>query len=154
MPQLKTDAPDGIEQGKKKMKKMVLFVLFLIGVGCQMANAQYVVPNFREPEYVTISSKEGISVSSVTPSQNNSYTVVIHNNNRGNQGEITSYSFEWYLSYKGERVSDYYQETVRCGQSSSRTVYAWPGEVPTGNERYVTAQLGRQPAKRDPRDDD
>ena len=136
------------------MKKAILFTLFLIGIGILTAKAQYVVPNFREPEYVTISSKEGISVSSVTPSQNNSYTVVIHNNNRGNQGEITSYSFEWYLSYKGERVSDYYQETVRCGQSSSRTVYAWPGEVPTGNERYVTAQLGRQPAKRDPRDDD
>lgn len=136
------------------MKRILLFLLFYIGIGFYTANAQYVVPSFREPEYVTISSKDGISVKSITPNQNNSYTVVLSNGNRGNQGEITSYSFEWYLSYKGERVSDYYQETVRCGQSSSRTVYAWPGEVPAGNERYVTAQLGRQSAKRDPRDDD
>ena len=128
--------------------------MLFIEIGVHAVKAQYWVPNFVEPEYVTISSKDGISVSSITPNHNNSYTVVLHNNNRGNQGEITSYSFEWYLSYKGERVSDYYQETVRCGQSSSRTVYAWPGEVPAGNERYVTAQLGRQPAKRDPRDDD
>lgn len=138
----------------RKMKKIALFALFVVGIGIHAVKAQYWVPNFVEPEYVTISSKDGISVSSVTPNQNNSYTVVLYNNNRGNQHEITSYSFEWYLSYKGERVSDYYQETIRCGQSSSRTVYCWPGEVPAGNERYVTAQLGRQPAKRDPRDDD
>lgn len=136
------------------MKKLVVLTMLFIEIGVHAVKAQYWVPNFVEPEYVTISSKDGISVSSITPNHNNSYTVVLHNNNRGNQGEITSYSFEWYLSYKGERVSDYYQETVRCGQSSSRTVYAWPGEVPAGNERYVTAQLGRQPAKRDPRDDD
>lgn len=136
------------------MKKLVIMTTLFIGIGVHAVKAQYWVPNFVEPEYVTISSKEGISVKSITPNHNNSYTVVLHNNNRGNQGEITSYNFEWYLSYKGKRVSDYYQETVRCGQSFSRTVYAWPGEVPAGNERYVTAQLGRQPAKRDPRDDD
>ena len=136
------------------MKKIVLFAICFIGISILPVNAQYWVPNFREPEYVTISSMEGISVNSVTPNQNKSYTIVFYNNNRGNQGEITSYSFEWYLSYKGERVSDYYQETIRCGQSSSRTVYCWPGEVPAGSERYVTAQLGRQPAKRDRRDDD
>lgn len=136
------------------MKKLVVLTMLFLGIGVHAVKAQYWVPNFVEPEYVTISSKDGISVRSITPNQDNSYTVVLSNGNRGNQGEITSYSFEWYLSYKGERVSDYYQETVRCGQSTSRTVYAWPGEVPAGNERYVTAQLGRQPAKRDPRDDD
>ena len=136
------------------MKKLLVLTTLFIGIGIQTAKAQYWVPNFREPEYVTISSKEGISISSITPNQNNSYTVSLYNGNTGNQHEITSYSFEWYLSYKGERVSDYYQETIRCGQSSSRTVYAWPGEVPSGNEKYVTAQLVRQPAKRDPRDDD
>jgi hypothetical protein len=116
--------------------------------------AQYWIPNFVEPEYVTISSTQGITVNSITPNHNGSYSVNIGNSNRGNQGEITSYSFEWYLSYKGERVSDYFQETIRCGQTSSRTVYCWPGEVPSGNERYVTVQLGREPARRDRRDDD
>lgn len=136
------------------MKKLLIMV-FLIGGMCSVTYSQaYKVPNFVEPEYVTISSKEGISVSSVTPKQDNSYEVVLYNNNRGTSGNITSYSFEWYLSYKGERVSDYYQETIRCWQSSSRTVYCWPGEVPSGDERYVTVQLGREPAKRDRRDDD
>lgn len=116
--------------------------------------AQYWIPNFVEPEYVTISSTQGISVNSITPNYNGSYSVNIGNSNRGNQGEITSYSFEWYLSYKGKRVSDYYHETIRCQQSSTRTVYCWPDEVPSGNERYVTVQLGQEPAKRDRRDDD
>jgi len=129
-------------------------MMLFVGIGVHTAKAQYWIPNFVEPEYVTVNSKEGISVGYVTANQNNSYTVVLYNNNRGNQGEITSYNFEWYLSYKGERVSEYYQETIRCGQSASRTVYAWPGEVPAGNEKYVTVQLGKEPAKRDPRDDD
>ena len=128
--------------------------MLFLGIGIHTTTAQYWIPNFVEPEYVTISSKEGISVSSITPNQNSSYCVELYNNNRGNQGEITSYNFEWYLSYRGERVSDYFQETIRCGQSSSRTVYAWPGEVPSGNEKYVTVQLGRQPARKDRRDDD
>lgn len=136
------------------MKKL-LIIVFMIGGMCGVTYSQaYKVPNFVEPEYVTISSKEGISVSSVTLKQDNSYEVILYNNNRGTSGNITSYNFEWYLSYKGERVSDYYQETIRCWQSSSRTVYAWPGKVPAGNEKYVTVQLGREPMKRDPRDDD
>ena len=112
------------------MRKIVLLMMLFVGIGVHTAKAQYWIPNFVEPEYVTVNSKEGISVGYVTANQNNSYTVVLYNNNRGNQGEITSYNFEWYLSYKGERVSEYYQETIRCGQSASRTVYAWPGEVP------------------------
>ncbi len=136
------------------MKKELVLFMFFIGMSIHSVKAQYWIPNIVEPEYVTVNSKEGISVSSITVNQNNSYTIVLYNNNRGNQGEITSYNFEWYLSYRGERVSDYYQETIRCGQSSSRTIYAWPGEVPYGYEKYVTVQLGRQPAKRDPRDDD
>lgn len=137
------------------MKKILLLTMLFLGIGINLTTAQaYRTLNIVEPEYITISSTEGIGVSSTTPNQNNSYNVVFNNNNRCNQGEITSYSFEWYLSYKGKRVSDYYQETIRCGQSASRTVYAWPSEVPSGNERYVTVQLGREPMKRDRRDDD
>lgn len=136
------------------MKKTLLFTILFLEIGILSATAQYHPLNIVEPEYNTVSSTQGINVSSITPNQNHSYTVVLYNNNQSNRGEITSYNFEWYLSYKGKRVSDYYQETIRCGQSSSRTVYAWPGEVPVGNERFVAAQLGRQPAKKDPRDDD
>lgn len=136
------------------MRKCFFLFMFCVGISVHVLRAQYVVPNFVEPEYVTVSSQEGISVGPITLNQDASYSVVLYNNNRGNQGEITSYNFEWYLSYKGKRVSDYYQETIRCGKSTSRTVYAWPGEVPAGNERYVTVQLGREPIKRDRRDDD
>lgn len=118
------------------------------------AKAQYWIPNFVEPEYVTKSSSSGISVNSITTNYDGSYTVILSNDNGGSLGYVISYSFEWYLSYKGKRVSDYFQETIECGRSSSRTVYCWPDEVPTGNERYVTVQLGREPVKRDRRDDD
>lgn len=136
------------------MKRKLFLTILFLGIGILSATAQYHPLNIVEPEYNTVSSTQGINVSSITPNQNNSYTVILYNNNQSNRGEITSYNFEWYLSYKGKRVSDYYQETIRCGQSSSRTVYAWPGEVPAGHERYVTPQLGRQPPKKDPRDDD
>lgn len=137
------------------MKKALVLIILVLGIGILTAKSQaYVTPRFIEPDYVTISSTQGISIGSITTNSNNSYTVTLVNNNRNEQGEINSYCFEWYLSYKGNRVSDYYQETIRCGQSASRTVYAWPDEVPIGNEKYVTVQLGRQPAKKDRRDDD
>jgi len=135
------------------MKKLVLVIVVLIGYNVSYSQA-YRVPNFVESDYITVSSKEGIRVSSITPNQDKSYEVVLYNNNRPNPGEIATYNFEWYLSYKGKRVSDYYQESVRCGFSTTRKVYCWPDEVPAGHEMYVTVQLGREPAKRDPRDDD
>ena len=141
-----------MNENKRTFVFGVITIMFFLLPGPIMA--QYVIPNFVEPEYVTISSFQGINVRSIGASYDGSYSVTLSNSNRGNQGEITSYSFEWYLSYKGRRVSDYYQETIRCGQSSSRTVYCWPGEVPSGSERYVTVQFGREPARRDRRDDD
>ena len=136
------------------MKKATLFVLFMMGLGILTTQAQYHIPKFIEEDYVTVSSKEGISVTSVTPNQDKSYTVVLKNNNTNAEGEIKSYCFDWYLSYKGKRVSDYFQETIRCGRTATRQVYCWPGEVPSGYERYVTVQLGKEPVKKDRRDDD
>lgn len=140
---------------KKSLKAFVfgviLFTTLILPVPIM---AQYTPLNIVEPDYVTISSTEGINVNSITANYDGSYSISLGNSNRSNRGEITSYNFEWYLSYKGKRVSDYFQETIRCGQSSSRKVYCWPGEVPSGNERYVTVQLGREPIKRDRRDDD
>ena len=136
------------------MKKLLVLTMLLTGVGIHIVKAQYWIPNFVEPEYVTKSSTQGISVSSITTNYDGSLTVKLSNDNGGSQGCVISYSFEWYLSYKGKRVSDYFQETIECGRSTSRNVFCWPGEVPSGNEKFVTVQLGREPAKRDPRDDD
>ena len=135
------------------MKRGLLITLFLLSVEIVYSQA-YRSINIVEPDYIKVSSKEGISVSSVTPNDDKSYKVVLYNNNNPNPGEITTYNFEWYLSYKGNRVSDYYYESIQCHFSSERTVYCWPGEVPVGNEKFVTVQLGREPIKRDPRDDD
>ena len=74
----------------------------------------------------------------------------------------------WYLSYKGKRVSDYFNtlvggrhvkltETGGIGAANggaSQTVFAWPGEVPKEHEMYVTVQLGKEPEKKDRRDND
>lgn len=136
------------------MKRTTFLALFIIGLGIFTANAQYNTLNVIREDYVTVSSKEGISVTSVTPNQDKSYTVIFKNNNTNAVGEIKSYCFDWYLSYKGKRVSDYFQETIRCGKTATRQVYCWPGEVPSGYERYVTVQLGREPVKKDRRDDD
>ena len=64
-----------------------------------------------------------------------------------------AYAFDWYLSYKGKRVSDYYSSTIRCRKTEQRTVRCWPDEVPRGYESYVTVQFGREQAPRDRRDD-
>ncbi|MBQ6668098.1 MAG: hypothetical protein IJM65_08255 [Bacteroidales bacterium] len=136
------------------MKQTTFFVLFMMVLGIFTTQAQYNTINVIREDYVTVSSKEGISVTSVTPNQDKSYTVVLKNNNTNAVGEIKSYCFDWYLSYKGKRVSDYFQETIRCGRTATRQVYCWPGEVPSGYERYVTVQLGKEPVKKDRRDDD
>lgn len=106
-------------------------------------------------EYVTHESHSGIEVSSITPQSDGSYLVTLYNTNHHDDGNTrTSYHFTWYLSYKGKRVSDYYANTISCRKSASVTAYAWPGYVPRGNERYVTAQLGKEPRPKDRRDDD
>ena len=76
-------------------------------------------------------------------------------------------SFVCYLSYSGKRVSDYYNCVVSGGGAqyrggsmswypgeSSKNMFAWPNTVPKGHEKYVTAQLGKEPVKKDRRDDD
>ena len=135
--------------------KKILSLLLMIGCTFGYAHSQaYRTLNVIQEDYITVKSKDGICVSKLIFNQDKSYTVELSNTNRSAQGEIQSNCFEWYLSYKGKRVSDYYQETIRCGKSETRQVYAWPDEVPAGNEKFVTVQLGREPIKKDPRDDD
>lgn len=134
------------------MKKLVAFILFAGFVAS--SHAQYVPINIIRAEDVTVKSKEGIIVQNTTVNSDKSISVVFMNTNYDQDNERDTYTFEWYLSYKGNRISDYYTEAIRCRRTSSRTVRFWPGEVPDGHEQYVTVQLGREPGKKDPRDDD
>jgi len=132
-----------------------LLIAFMLLVGASAANAQaYRSLNIVPAENVTINSKEGIVVQSTTVNADKSITVTFMNTNANGDNSIDTYTFEWYLSYKGKRVSDYFNEAIRCKRTASRTVYIWPGEVPNGNEKYVTVQLGREQKKKNRRDDD
>ena len=134
------------------MRKL-LIALMLLG-SASIATAQYRSINIVPTENVTIKSNEGIVVQSTTVNDDKSITVTFMNSNYNNDGERNTYNFEWYLSYKGKRVSDYYTEAIRCRQTGSRTVFYWPNTVPAGHEKYVSVQLGREPRKKDRRDDD
>lgn len=135
------------------MKKVFVLYLF-IGI-LSFSNAQAYVPiNIVPTENATINSKEGIVIQDFSVNADKSVTVTFLNTNHNRENMRDTYTFEWYLSYKGKRVSDYHVEAVRCKRTKSRTVYIWPGEVPKGYEKYVSVQLGREPRKKDPRDDD
>ncbi|MBQ9312859.1 MAG: hypothetical protein IJ213_07435 [Bacteroidales bacterium] len=134
------------------MKKLFLFIC-LIGLAIGVNAQAYKTINIEPLEHNTISSSTGISVESITVEDGNQYTVTLLNTNRNSSGSRDTYSFTWYLSYKGKRVSDYFQENIPCKKSSSRTVYVWPNTVPAGYGKYVTVQFGVQ-VIRDYRDDD
>ena len=109
-------------------------------------SAQSIYPslNFAEPDIYTTNSHDGIDVRSITPKADGSYSIELFNTNHNNGNEIVTYAFEWYLSYKGKRISDYYKSAIRTRKSEQKTVWAWPDEVPRGNERHVTVQFGKE----------
>ncbi len=131
------------------MKKLFLLTIFILS---------YLVSYGED-----IHSHTGIEVKSIVLQSDGSYAVELCNTNTRYSkyyGQLTVrpyYIFDWYLSYKGERVSDYFNAKVRVEESVTKTVFAWPDEVPKGHERYVTVQFGREPARvnipRDRRDD-
>ena len=63
------------------MKKGFVLLILFLGIGIHTVTAQYWIPNFVEPEYVTISSTQGINVNTITVNHNGSYSVNIGNNN-------------------------------------------------------------------------
>lgn len=125
------------------MKKFFLITLIL---GCCFNlfgwGSAYSVPNFVGPEYVTINSSQGILIENVSVFSYNSIKVVFKNANRCNEPEIATYAFQYYLSYRGQRVSDYFNAAVRCSRSESYTVNFWPDTIPAGNESYISVQFG------------
>jgi hypothetical protein len=143
------------------MKRLfILIAVALLPIGNLSLKAQaYKGLNIAGAEYNTRSSSRGINVDLIEPQSDGSYLVKLNNTNNNDPYDgvsyITSYSFEWYLSYCGKRVSDYYNSTIRCKKNETKYVYAWPGKVPKGKERYVTVQFGRESGeiKKDRRDD-
>lgn len=141
------------------MKKLCLLILFLC-IGFYGYSQAYKGISISRAEYNTHNSFSGIEVSSLVPQSGGAYRVTLYNTNYNDPYDgvsyYTSYSFEWYLSYKGKRVSDYFKSTIPCRKSNEKTVYAWPDEIPSGHERYVTVQFGRKEVKvpKDRRDDD
>ena len=135
------------------MKKYLLLFFGILMYSSVSAQAYHSV-RLAQPDIYTTNSHDGIDVSSITPKTDGSYSVELFNSNYNNGNEIVTYAFEWYLSYKGKRVSDYYKSAIRNRKSEQKTVWAWPDEVPRGNEQYVTVQFGKEPPVRDRRDDD
>ena len=106
-----------------------------------------------------------LCIVSVANAQKVSSTISVNKDTKGNpDGTYTVVftkpcytgedEFDFYLSYKGKRVSDYYHSTIRSCDKRTIEAVAWPDEVPKGNEKFVTVQLGKEPAKKDRRDDD
>lgn len=134
-----------------------ILVLLIGSFICILLNAQaYRGLNIGPaPEYVQIESFQGIAVTSLNYNSASGYTVTLMNNNYNRSGEKNSYSFNWYLSYQGKRVSDYYSSSIFCRREETRkNLYTWPNSVPSGYEKYVTVQFGKEKPKKDRRDDD
>lgn len=93
-------------------------------------------------EYATEESHTGIVCESINPKEDGTYSVSLFNSNYSDSGVITTYSFTWYLSYKGKRISDYNKTSLRCRRSTTINAYAWPESVPTPYRKYVTVQFG------------
>lgn len=139
------------------MNRYVVSIISL--VFCLASNAQYrssyVQLDITTPERKTIFSYSNIDVQSIEyVDSTDVFSVCFMNENYNNEDEINTYSFEWYLSYKGERVSDYFTAAILCRRQLSKSVCAWPKRVPKGYEKYVSVQFGREPEKKDRRDDD
>ncbi len=119
-----------------------------------LINAQaYQQINVRMADRITTESSTGIVVNSIAYQNEGTFVVVLENTNHSAYGTVTSNSFYWYLSYKGKRVSDYYQSTIRCGNTREANAVCWPSSVPSGYEKYVTVQLGREYEGKNRRDD-
>lgn len=143
-----------------KTKLALIVITVLLSSSLSSYAQAYKSMKISDVEYNTYSSSQGIDVKSIQPQSDGSYMITFYNTNYNDPYDgvsyRTSYSFEWYLSYKGSRVSDYYSSTIRCRTEEAKNVYAWPGKVPQGHEKYVTIQFGKEPRKikKDRRDDD
>lgn len=125
-----------------------------IGVHAQSA---YSGLNVRSADRYTSNNDKYISVVSITPVEGdeNGYSIEFRDSQNVNRAvEQYATSFKFYLSYQGKRVSDYQQANSNYKYTFTCKCYAWPGKIPNGHEKYVSVQIGNEPRKKDPRDDD
>lgn len=135
------------------MKKIAVFFALVISSlsFCVYSEPQaYKSIRLKERTRTDYESSEGIQAQ-IKP-EGDGYSITLFNSNYNDSNDFTTYTFKWYLCYKGNRVSDYHQERMKCRDTEKKVVYAWPGEVPRGNEKYVTIQFGEEPRKKDRRD--
>jgi hypothetical protein len=138
---------------EKRLIYVLTFIMVAIGVYAQSA---YKVPNFRSADRYTSSKMSAISVEMITPisGDENGYEITFLDSQNVNRAvEQYATSFKFYLSYKGKRISEYQSANSNYKYTFTYKCYVWPGMVPKGNEKYVTAQIGEEPQKRDRRDD-
>lgn len=132
---------------------LCVFTIMLKG----SAIAQYNTINVRSADRYISNNVSAISVENITPISGdaNGYEINFcdaQNVNRVEEQYATS--FEFYLSFKGSRISDYQKANSNYQHYFTIKCHIWPDAVPIGYEKYVTVQIGRETTKRDRRDDD
>ena len=103
----------------------------------------------------SISAQYGIIVERITVNSERdgiSYSVTFRDTSIRSFRDERPNQFVWFLSYRGRKVSDYFHSAATSMGSFTIRAVAWPGEIPRGHERYVTAQLGRERTANRPRD--
>jgi hypothetical protein len=115
------------------MKKIVVIICLMIGIG----TVAFSQSSISVVEIWANVDKNGV--------HDGSYTVKFRDNDNVYLDDHNSTQFTWYLSYKGKRISDYVNSSSSGNRNFFATAFAWPDEVPKGNEKYVTAQLGKEP---------
>lgn len=133
----------------------VLMTLVSLSANAQFGNA-YQTLNVRSADRYSSTNRSAISIESVTlVADGNGYEIKFCDTQNVNRAvEQYATSFEYYLTYNGKRVSDYQTANSNYKYYFTSKCYTWPNAVPKGYENYVTVQLGREPAKKDSRDDD
>ena len=134
----------------KKIVVLLTLIIFSLSFCAYSEPQAYKSIRLKERTRTDYESSNGIQAH-IKP-VGDSFSVTLFNSNYNDSNDYTTYTFKWYLSYKGKRVSDYHQERMKCRDTKSKDVYAWPGEVPIGNEKYVTIQFGEEPRRKDRRD--
>ena len=135
------------------MKKIVVFLVLIIYSlsFCAYSEPQaYRSIRVKERTRTDYESSDGIQAQ-IKP-EGDGFNITLFNSNYNDRNDYTTYTFKWYLCYKGKRVSDYHQERIKCRDFENKVVYAWPGEVPRGYEKYVSIQFGEEPRKIEKKD--
>lgn len=131
-------------------------MLLVVAIGA-VAQSAYVVPNFRSADRYSSTNMSAISVEGIIPisGDENGYEIKFCDSQNVDRAvEQYATAFKFYLSYKGKRVSEYISANSNYEYRFTCTCYIWPNIVPKGHEKYVNVQIGLEPKKKDPRDDD